>query len=169
MTAVYSRREALVIGIGAIAAFTVGCSTVIPPTKPPVGSGTFNENSPVRSGATEVITKLDFQDATVLRYSSVIQKHPVASSVKELLLTAELIDPNDPDAFTLEFAGQPLLRRVKVQHQGQAYRLRGDFWYKINGVLMLGLGIQHIDFVQTILADHPVEICLADGLTGTFV
>ena len=34
---------------------------------------------------------------------------------------------------------------------------------------MLGRGIQHIDFVQTILPDHPVEICLAEGLTGSFV
>ncbi|KKW23076.1 MAG: hypothetical protein UY65_C0009G0002 [Parcubacteria group bacterium GW2011_GWA2_51_12] len=169
MTAMFSRREALVIGVGAMAALTVGCTTVVPPTKPPSGNGTFNETNPVQSGTIEIATKLDFEDSTILRYSSVIQKHPLASSMRELLLAAELLDPNDPDAISLEFEGQPLLRRARIQHQGQVHRLRGDFWYKINGVLMLGRGIQHIDFVQTILPDHPVEICLAEGLTGSFV
>ena len=94
MTAMFSRREALVIGVGAMAALTVGCTTVVPPTKPPSGNGTFNETNPVQSGTIEIATKLDFEDSTILRYSSVIQKHPLASSMRELLLAAELLDPN---------------------------------------------------------------------------
>lgn len=169
MTAIYSRREALVIGVGALATFTVGCATAIPPTKPPAGNGSFNDTNPVQNGAIAVATKLEFEDTVVRSYSSVIGKHPIANSVRELLLAAELLDPNDPDAVSLEFEGQPLLRRVKIQQQRQTYQVRGDFWYKINGVVVLGRGIQHIDFLQTILPDHPVEICLADGLTGAFV